>query len=295
MRHAVDRLSALIGLGLSDAEAGVFLALLDHGSLPAGLVAKASRLPRNRAYETLESLHGKGLIEILPGRVRQFRARPVSEFLDTRIEECAETIRELQGRRPFAEAVFVPAQTQEADSGGSTSRILLGRRAVAREIDRLLGSAKERVVAAASAGGSERLLLRLAAAAERDPSLAFEVVLPHAAATAGLERLPAALASGLCLAEATLACEVLVVDDAHVLVNHPVPDDAHARLGRDFAFYARDPSLARDQRLLLECLRLARGIQAAGVCRPADNAEPNSPAREETMRRETKREGASLV
>src|SRR5260370_4100268 len=50
-------------LGLSPAEAQVYLALLRHGPLVAAAIAKETGIPRTGVYPTLGSLADKGLIE----------------------------------------------------------------------------------------------------------------------------------------------------------------------------------------------------------------------------------------
>ena len=81
MRLTTDRLSLLLEYGLSEYQARVYLALLEFPSLPAGALAKAAQIPRNRLYEVLEELQGMGLVEIILGETRSYRAHPLTVYL----------------------------------------------------------------------------------------------------------------------------------------------------------------------------------------------------------------------
>jgi len=59
-RGQADRIGLAISLGLSPYEARAYLVLLERGESKASMVATASRIPRGRIYEVLESLHAKG-------------------------------------------------------------------------------------------------------------------------------------------------------------------------------------------------------------------------------------------
>src|SRR5262245_14149510 len=61
MKH--DGRAELVELGLTPAEAQVYLALLHNPSLGAGAVAATSHLSRRRFFQTLCSLSDKGRVE----------------------------------------------------------------------------------------------------------------------------------------------------------------------------------------------------------------------------------------
>lgn len=64
----------LMGLGLTEAEAKVYIRLLREGSVTAGELAKLTQYSRTKVYEILEKLQREGLVESYPTRPTQFKA-----------------------------------------------------------------------------------------------------------------------------------------------------------------------------------------------------------------------------
>lgn len=69
-----DETSLLMGLGLTEAEARVYIRLLREGTVTAGELAKLTRYSRTKVYEILEKLQREGLVESYPTRPIQFKA-----------------------------------------------------------------------------------------------------------------------------------------------------------------------------------------------------------------------------
>jgi sugar-specific transcriptional regulator TrmB len=66
--------SLLMGLGLTEAEARVYIRLLREGTATAGELAKLTGYSRTKVYEILEKLCREGLVESYPTRPAQFKA-----------------------------------------------------------------------------------------------------------------------------------------------------------------------------------------------------------------------------
>ena len=248
MRLTVDRLNLLLDYGLSEYQSRVYLALLEFPSLPAGALAKAAQIPRNRLYEVLEELQGLGLVEIILGETRSYRAHPLTSYLDRSVSDLKERIDRIEGQKSYLAAAFQPPALAESGAleTGST-RVLLTRRAVAREIDRLVDEAKESLVAIGSEGGWERIIHHLARFAEGKPTVSLEIYLPRAAAqSGGIERLgEAAIAATKWLDVPTRSLS-FIADEKEMLLIHPIPDDSRARAGRDFGLLTTNPAFVRD-------------------------------------------------
>ena len=67
-------LEKLKAIGLTNYEAGCYVALLNRSEMAAVDVAKASGVPRTRVYEVLENLMRKGLCNTVPGPVIVYKA-----------------------------------------------------------------------------------------------------------------------------------------------------------------------------------------------------------------------------
>lgn len=254
MRLTADRLAVLLDHGLSDYQARVYLALLDFPSLSAGALAKAAQVPRNRLYEVLEELHAMGLVDILLEESRKYRAQPISKYLDRSLMDLKDRIRSIETQKSYLDMAFKPPALGEAEDleAGST-RVVLTRRAVAREIDRLVEAGTGSLVCAGSVGGWERVFRHL----ERFPSTrdrkGVEIVLPRAIQTSGgVERIGEGWDSAIRWTDVPLRSLSFVSGEQELLLVQPVPDDERPRVGRDFGLLTTNPAILRDH---LELLR----------------------------------------
>jgi sugar-specific transcriptional regulator TrmB len=248
MRLTVDRLNLLVEYGLTEYQARVYLALLDFPSLPAGALAKAAQIPRNRLYEVLEELQSMGLIDILQGETRQYRANPLSSYLDRSVSDLKERIDRIEAQKSYLAAAFQPpALAESGDLEAGTTSVLLTRRAVAREADRIVDEAKDSLVVVGSEGGWERILHHLSRLPEEPTKLRLEIFLPRVAATTGgIERLGEGAVNATRWLELPTRTLCFVRDETEMLLIHPIPDDEKPRAGRDFALLTTNPAFVRD-------------------------------------------------
>ena len=256
MRLTADRLAVLLDHGLSDYQARVYLALLDFPSLSAGALAKAAQVPRNRLYEVLEELHAMGLVDILLEESRKYRAQPISKYLDRSLSDLKDRIRSIEAQKSYLDMAFRPPALGEAeDLESGATRVILTRRSVAREIDRLVESGTGRLVCAGSVGGWERVfrhLDRFPAARDRNE---VEVVLPRVVQQGGgVERLAEGWQHAIRWTDIPLRTLTFVSGDQELLLVHPVPDDERPRVGRDFGLLSTNLAFVRDH---VEMLRAA--------------------------------------
>ncbi len=78
--------SLLMRLGLTEAEARVYLRLLREGSVTAGRLARITGYSRTKVYEILEKLRREGLAESYPTRPAKFKALDPSASIPMLIE-----------------------------------------------------------------------------------------------------------------------------------------------------------------------------------------------------------------
>lgn len=247
MRLGSNRLTLLLAHGLQESEARVYLTLLDHASMTATTLAKAARVPRSYLYNVIHELHTRGLVDILlVGGKRAYRARPFEQFLIKQAEELREKLADMERQRTsLASALQPPPLEPTLVPEAGEIRILLGRRAVAREIEELLHSAKKRVAIECSEGGVERvgrhLQSLLASRFCGQVELELHVHLPPGAAQEflGGEAAKAGRIQAYALKTASPAL-AFIADDATLLLVHPIPDSADVRQGRDFAIVTND-------------------------------------------------------
>ena len=77
---------ALHRIGLSQYEAVVFLNLARAGVATAGEIARASGVNRVQTYRALESLEGRGFVEVTLERPKRYAARAADEVFDIRLQ-----------------------------------------------------------------------------------------------------------------------------------------------------------------------------------------------------------------
>lgn len=83
----MDPVDTLKGLGLTQYEAAVYVALLGAGALEARETAKRADVPTGRIYDALHALADRGMVEVLQGRPKRFRAVQPSVALDDLLSE----------------------------------------------------------------------------------------------------------------------------------------------------------------------------------------------------------------
>ena len=134
----------LIRLGLNSNDAKALDALLAIGPSGAADVHRYSGMPRNKAYESLERLASRGLIEVQPGRPMLYRASGARMVIDSLTESYG---------REAKEALGALEETQEAARGdyaepqgeNTYAWMVKGEQAVKRRLAELIFEAKEDV------------------------------------------------------------------------------------------------------------------------------------------------------
>lgn len=226
--------------GFTDSQARVYLALLDHASMSAGALSKVTNVPRSHLYKVLSDLHSRGLVDIpAASGTREYRARPFEEFLKIRAAELNERLGEVASDLETLGPLMRPPEREAIPTGGEeAARVVLGRRAVAREIDDLLDAARNRVVIASTVGAAGRLARHVGASVEswRGRSVEATVVLPPLRSSeVEWERLLADKLVGIRWARTPPRSFVVSVDGERMILVHPNPDSDEQRIGKDFA------------------------------------------------------------
>jgi len=150
------RIAKLSSLGLSTYEARVYLALLDLGQAPARRLAEVSGVPQTRLYETCRALHEKGLLEETLKKPKEYRAVPISKFLDNVARDYERQVRTLQTERSQWEDEFrVTGAVQPRATG--TFLTYHGLRRVLERSRLMFEGARESVLVRASPCTMQRL------------------------------------------------------------------------------------------------------------------------------------------
>jgi HTH-type transcriptional regulator, sugar sensing transcriptional regulator len=131
--HCMEAHHHLQALGLTEYEARAYVALLGLGRAQPAKIARHSKIPRPKVYETLERLEARGLatrtqvspLEYAPLSMREYLARSRREF-DGRLEDLERALVRLTPE-PAPEAVY-PLRGEAAVLGLIEDLIINARR-----------------------------------------------------------------------------------------------------------------------------------------------------------------------
>ncbi len=132
----------LVRLGLNKNEAKALEALIALGPSGASDVHRYAEIPRNKAYESLEKLASRGMVEVQNGRPVLYRAIGAKTIIDHLLEGYGSEAKEALGvlQRKQEEA----GETAE-DSFSSSAWVVRGETGVKRRLAELIYEAKSEV------------------------------------------------------------------------------------------------------------------------------------------------------
>jgi sugar-specific transcriptional regulator TrmB len=138
----------LSDLGLTKYEARVYLALTQRGSSTAAETARVAGIPRQRIYDVLSSLVGRGLASTRPGQVTKYVATAPDEAIDALVSDHRQQLDRLeQESRRLAEAL-APAfdAGQEHTDPLDYIEVLRDRRAINQRFGELQAGIKDEIL-----------------------------------------------------------------------------------------------------------------------------------------------------
>ena len=131
----------LMRLGLNKNEAKALDALIALGPAGASDVHRYAEIPRNKAYESLEKLASRGMVEVQNGRPILYRAIGAKTIIDNLVEGYSNEAREALG-------VLQKKQDELGEAGGEESTsawVVRGELGVKRRLAELIYEAKSEV------------------------------------------------------------------------------------------------------------------------------------------------------
>jgi sugar-specific transcriptional regulator TrmB len=132
----------LIRLGLNSNEAKALDALMALGPSGAADVHKFSGMPRNKAYESLERLASRGIVEVQPGRPMLYRASQAKSVIEHLVDGYD---REAKGALAALEERQEAGRGESAEPQGERTYawMVKGEQAVKRRLAELIYEAKQ--------------------------------------------------------------------------------------------------------------------------------------------------------
>jgi sugar-specific transcriptional regulator TrmB len=102
-------LAPLLSLGLTGYEASAYVALTRRGRATGAEVARIAGLPRQRIYDVLDGLVGRGLAVVEPGRPAQYTAVAPDDAVDSLLAAHRASLERMQQDAAEAVRLLTPA------------------------------------------------------------------------------------------------------------------------------------------------------------------------------------------
>jgi sugar-specific transcriptional regulator TrmB/predicted hydrocarbon binding protein len=268
-----ERLNKMKELGLTDYQARVYLTLLDLGVAKASKIPTISRVPRTRIYSTMNQLHEKGLVEIIPESPIKYKPVPMSDYLDT----VADTYKKkadgiLERKEDLVDEFSVKAIVEAEESGGFEA--IYGRRNVRNRLNRMYEEAGSEILSIGTVQSPTRIFRsRLPTVEEKfkhgvDIKYAFPIDasnLDHAQVLSQYAEIKSI--------DLNLSMYFLVVDSKQALLCHPIPPDESFLKGDDIAIWTDDCGIAEALRnIAVDILDQGHGIEEVDLTTPLLNS-----------------------
>jgi sugar-specific transcriptional regulator TrmB len=244
MAVSQDRIQKMKSFGLTEYQARAYLALLDLGSATGSQIPASSRVPRTRVYETMQQLHEKGLVQIIPEKPVRYKAVAFSSYLRTLAEEHRLKAQQLTLSAASLAREFAPTATKSAEERGRFEA-LYGRRNVRDRLLEMYDRAETHVTAIGSVHSPARILHGLGLQLEERAAVgvrlkfAFFTDQNNEPDVRSLARY-----SDVRHIDFFTPVERHAIDGREYLMSHPIPDDDSPTRGEDIAIWTDDPAIA---------------------------------------------------
>jgi sugar-specific transcriptional regulator TrmB len=265
----------LRSFGLSEYASRAYLALLGLGTTEARDVSRLAKIPLAKIYSTLDHLHEKGLVIVIPETPKKYTPIPFTEYVDRLRAVREDEARQLVATREEMATLFpIVGTTQMNDRGGITT--IRGRRNVIEKLRDAAAAARAAMLILATPGMVRRFA-HLRALVEQAHARGVRVRLLAPATSETIEM----------LADLRHACELRIrrdepgqvmhvglglFDRSSALFIHFIPDDPSTYNGKDVAVFQDEEALVQTLQSLVESAWAASASFDAALERPQDGA-----------------------
>ena len=239
-----ERVRKLMEHGLTEYQARVYLTLLDLGAATATQISPLSKVPRTRIYATMQQLHQKGLVQILPETPLRYEPVSFDAYLRALGDDLRSRAKQIDAGLDLLAREFAVNAQREPESHGRFEAIY-GRKNVRERLLRMYAIASREVIGIGTTRSPGRILgafrpslvekatqgVRLKYAFRFTPENRDDVrmLLKHAEVRHIDFLMPVYMHN---------------VDGKEFLMSHPIPDDDSPYRGDDIAIWTNDPAIA---------------------------------------------------
>jgi HTH-type transcriptional regulator, sugar sensing transcriptional regulator len=141
-------IAPLLSLGLTGYEASAYVALTRRGRATGAEVARIAGLPRQRIYDVLDGLVGRGLAAVEPGRPARYTALSPEDAVDALLAEHRASLEQMQRDAALAVRLLTPAYRDGRSETDPLSfiEVLRESAAIAKRFGELEASAQQEIL-----------------------------------------------------------------------------------------------------------------------------------------------------
>ena len=249
-----DRLRKMQNLGLTEYQARIYLTLLDLGEAIASQLPSLSRVPRTRIYSTMNQLHEKGLVEIIPEKPIKYVPVPIEAYIEKVAERKRLEASELETNVDDFSLEFAITPTVEVKKAGKFEAIY-GRRNVRERLSKMYDGAKEEMISIGTWASPTRLVhARLPWIEEKSKEgLTLRYAFPvDSATTEDVKILEEHI--DVRTIDMHLPIYFIVKDSEELLLCHPIPNDVVVNRGDDIAIWTDDEGMVGAMKAIAESI-----------------------------------------
>src|SRR5213594_228638 len=247
-----ERLRKLREFGMTEYQARAYLALLDLGTATASQVPAISRVPRTRIYATMQQLHGKGLVEIIPETPLKYKPVPFSNYLAKRATEERQRAEQLEASIAQLEKEFAIVGGQAPVEAGRFEAVY-GRRNARERLIKMYSGAKREAYGIGTTKSPGRIMRAFGSILQEKAK--DGVALHYAFPVTGDNWKDVALLETVAEVrniDFHMPVYMHVVDRREFLMSHPIPDDDSSYRGEDIAIWTNDEAIAGAMQAMAE-------------------------------------------
>ncbi|MFQ5909480.1 MAG: helix-turn-helix domain-containing protein [Thermoplasmata archaeon] len=249
-----ERLRKMQNLGLTEYQARIYLTLLDLGEAIASQLPSLSRVPRTRIYSTMNQLHEKGLVEIIPEKPTKYVPVPIDTYIKKAAERKRLEASELEMNADEYSQEFAIAPSVEAEKAGKFEAIY-GRRNVRERLAKMYDEAEKDIILIGTWASPARLVrARLPWIEEKSKEgLVLKYAFPPDSTTMDDVKILEDLTDVRTI-DMNLPIYFIVKDSEELLLCHPIPNDEVVHRGDDIAIWTNDRGIVAAMKAIAESI-----------------------------------------
>lgn len=231
--------------GLTEYQARVYLTLLDLGTATASQIPPLSRVPRTRIYATMQQLHEKGLVEILPESPLRYKAAPFADFLRSIADDHRSRAAQIESSVETQAREFAILARAEPETRGRFEAIY-GRRNVRERLIKMYDMAEKEIFGIGTPRSPGRIMRAFGPNIIEKSQQGVSLKYAYRFTPENREDVKVLLRYGeVRHIDFMMPVYMHAVDGKEFLMSHPIPDDDSFYKGDDIAIWTDDAAIAR--------------------------------------------------